>query len=289
MKVPATCSQTNSHDPWLSQAAVVESIHREIDSVATFRLRLVDAKVAAQYRFQPGQFNMLYLPGCGEAAISLSGAPTCDGNDLIHTIRFVGRVTHSIARMRVGDQIGVRGPFGTAWPLEACSGNDVVILSGGIGLAPLRPAIYHILANRSQFGRVVLLHGARSPDLLLYADQLNAWGSQGIEVQTTVDRADSLWQGTVGVVPLLLDRLSGLHTHKTQVITCGPEVMMHYSALSALKRGIPEQSIWLSIERNMQCAVGLCGHCQVGSIFVCRDGPVFRYDRIKNLLRVRDF
>ncbi len=289
MTLLAAPSQTQTHNPWLSHVAVVESIQSEIDSVATFHLRLTDAKAAAQYRFQPGQFNMLYLPSCGESAISLSGAPTYDGTELIHTIRFVGRVTHAMARLRVGDQIGVRGPFGTAWPLVSCHGNDVVILSGGIGLAPLRPAIYHILANRSQFGRVVLLHGARTPDLLLYAGQLDAWSNQGIEVQTTVDRADSQWQGTVGVVPLLLDRLSDLRSDKTQVITCGPEVMMHYSALSALKRGIPEQAIWLSIERNMQCAVGLCGHCQVGAVFVCRDGPVFRYDKIKHLLRVRDF
>ncbi len=286
----ATVKSIGSTDnPWLSHVAVVQSIRAEIDSVVTYRLRMQDQAAAGQYRFLPGQFNMLYLPTCGEVAISLSGSPSQDGSDLTHTIRFVGRVTDSIARLKIGDQIGVRGPFGTAWPMEECLGKDVIILSGGIGLAPLRPAIYQIIEHRSDYGRVVLLYGARSPELLLYADELEQWQRKGIEVQITVDRADLDWQGIVGVVPLLLDRLSGLRPEHTRVLTCGPEVMMHYTSISALNRSIPEESIWLSVERNMQCAVGLCGHCQLGPVFVCRDGPVFRYDKIRELLKVRDF
>ncbi len=276
-------------NPWRSHTAIIDSIHQEIESVATYRLRLADPSVADRYRFQAGQFNMLYLPGCGESAISHSGPPSADGNHMVHTIRFVGRVTEAISKLRVGDRLGVRGPFGTAWPIEKCKGQDVIIIAGGIGMAPLRAALYGLMEDRSRFGRIVLLYGTRSPELLLYAGELESWTKHRIEIQVTVDRATESWQGAVGVVPLLLDRLSGLRPDNTQVLMCGPEVMMHYCALSALKRNLRKESIWLSIERNMQCAVGLCGHCQLGPVFVCRQGPVFRYDSIENLLKVRDF
>lgn len=277
------------HNPWHAHMATIEEVRPEIASVATYRLKLLDPEAARNYRFQPGQFNMLYLPGCGEVAISLSGSPGSTGQDMLHTIRVVGRVTEAIARLRVGDRIAVRGPFGTPWPIEQCLGRDVLIVAGGIGLAPLRPLVYEILARRSHFARVVLLVGARSPDLLLYASELADWIEQGIEVQMTVDRADDHWTGNLGVVPLLLDRLSDLRPHDSVVFMCGPEVMMHYTALSALGRGIPREAIWLSVERNMQCAVALCGHCQLGPTFVCREGPVFRYDLLEPFLKVRDF
>lgn len=279
----------HSANPWLAHVAVIEAIQAEIDLVATYQLRFVDTNIARVYRFQPGQFNMLYIPGCGESAISHSGSPMLNGETMFHTIRFVGRVTDAIAKLRVGDTLGVRGPFGSAWPMERCSGRDVVVIAGGIGLAPLRPALYAFMEHREDFGRIVLLYGSRSPELLLYADELDSWQKHGIEIQVTVDRATESWQGAVGVVPLLLDRLAGLQADRTELVMCGPEVMMHYCALSALKRNIPKESIWLSIERNMQCAVGLCGHCQLGPMFVCRHGPVFRYDAIEPFLKVRDF
>jgi NAD(P)H-flavin reductase len=276
-------------NPWLAHTAVIDSVCPEIESVATYQLRFDDPSVAREYRFQPGQFNMLYIPGCGESAISHSGSPSLDGNQMIHTIRFVGRVTEAISKLRVGDKLGVRGPFGTAWPMDCCKGRDVIVIAGGIGLAPLRPALYSFMENRRDFGRIVLLYGSRSPELLLYAEELEDWRERGIEIQVTVDRATDSWRGSVGVVPLLLDRLADLKTDQTDVVMCGPEVMMHYCALSAMKRDIPKESIWLSIERNMQCAVGLCGHCQLGPMFVCRNGPVFRYDAIEELMKVRDF
>lgn len=275
-------------NPWLAHRAAIDAIQREIPAVATYRLRLLDPAVAAAYRFQPGQFNMLYVPGCGESAISLSGPAGGDGRELVHTIRVVGRVTGRIADMRVGDEIGVRGPFGRAWPIEECLGRDVILVGGGIGLAPLRPAIYALLRRRSEFARIALLVGARSPELLLYADELAQWDAQGIDVQLTVDQADASWHGSVGVVPLLIDRLNNFRPSESIVLMCGPEVMMHYSAASAMARGIARESLWLSLERNMQCAVGLCGHCQLGPAFVCRDGPVFRYDRVESFLAVRD-
>ncbi len=276
-------------NPWHSFTARLERVRQEIASVATYWLRIDDQAIAKEYRFLPGQFNMLYLPGCGEVAISLSGSAESNEQQLVHTIRVVGRVTEAIARLPVGSTIGVRGPFGSSWPIDVCQGKDVVIVTGGLGMAPLRPMIYWIMNHRSDFGRVVLLYGARSPDLVLYTDELDSWRAHEIEIQQTVDRADDAWSGAVGVVPLLLDRLPGLRPDSTEVVTCGPEIMMHYAALSARKRGIPKQSIWLSMERNMQCAVGLCGHCQLGSTFVCRDGPVFRYDALEPFLRIRDF
>lgn len=288
-KQPSTTDPRHNANPWLAHAAVIEAIRPEVESVATYEMRLVDSNVADQYQFKPGQFNMLYIPGCGESAISMSGSALLDGNRIVHTFRFVGRVTDALSKLGVGDSLGVRGPFGTAWPIDRCKGQDVIVIAGGIGLAPLRPALYSFMENRDDFGRIVLLYGTRSPELLLYGDELESWRACGIEVQVTVDRATSAWQGAVGVVPLLLDRLPGLKPDRTAVVICGPEVMMHYCAQSALKRSIPKESIWLSIERNMQCAVGLCGHCQLGGVFVCRQGPVFSYDTIEQLLKVRDF
>lgn len=279
---------TAACDPWVAQVAVITDIRPEIDLVSTYRFRFQNPDMAQAYRFLPGQFNMLYLPSCGESAISHSGPPAHDGNDFIHTIRFVGRVTDSISRLKVGDTIGVRGPFGAPWPWDACLGRDVILMTGGLGLAPLRPMIYAIVSQREAFGRVVLLHGSRSPEQLLFTGEIAAWRAAGVEVELTVDRADDAWDGNVGVVPLLLDRLPDVQPDQTEVLTCGPEIMMHYSAVSALRRGIPATSVWLSMERNMQCAAGLCGHCQWGAWFVCKDGPVFRYDRIHSLLSIRD-
>jgi NAD(P)H-flavin reductase len=284
MNVPAA----KPPNPWLARPAAIEQIAPEIGGVATYRLRLADAAGGDAYRFQPGQFNMLYVPGCGEAAISLSGDPAQHGAGLLHTIRVVGRVTEAIAAIRVGGQIGVRGPYGSSWPIDECRGRDVVLVAGGIGRAPLRPVVYVLAARRQEFRRVTLLYGARTPDMLLYAHEFAAWRGRGIDVQATVDRAASGWSGPVGAVPLLIDRLLPLDPAATVLFTCGPEVMMDFAIRSARQRGLARERIWLSMERNMQCAVGLCGHCQLGPAFVCRQGPVFRYDAIEPYLPVRD-
>ena len=183
------------------------------------RLRRARAS-AASYRFQPGQFNMLYLPGIGESAISISSDPA-EPETLLHTIRAAGNVTQALARKKVGDQIGLRGPFGSSWPMDACKGQDVVIACGGVGLAPLRPAIYHIIRHRSDYGRVILLYGARTPGDLLYASEYDAWRDADIEVETTVDIGDGDWRGNIGVVPVLFYRLR-LNAARTHVLTCGP-------------------------------------------------------------------
>jgi NAD(P)H-flavin reductase len=236
---------------------------------------------------------MLYLPGCGEVAISMSGPPADASTgraaqSWLHTIRQAGQVTGALARMAVGDVLALRGPYGNPWPLETCRGRDVIVIAGGIGLAPLRPAIYAFLADRSEYGRLILLYGARTADGLLYQSEFKTWAAAGFEIHVTVDRATAGWQGSVGVVPLLVDRLRLSRPAETIVLTCGPEVMMRYAALGALARGIPPQNIWLSLERHMQCAVGLCGHCQLGTTLICRDGPVFRWDRVQPLLTIHD-
>ncbi len=266
-------------DPWQIQSATIANIQTEMEGVATYDLKIRDPQTAANYRFAPGQFNMLYLPGAGEIAISVSDNPVST-ESIAHTIRVAGNVTGTLASMQVGQTLGLRGPFGTSWPIANCVGRDIVLVAGGIGLAPLRPVIFTIVEHRRQFGRVHLLYGARSPDTLLYERAFEAWSDQGINIQTTVDRSDPGWQGNVGVVTMLLEQLTTFDAGNTVLMCCGPEVMMRFTIMSALKRGLLPDQIYLSMERNMQCAVGLCGHCQLGPAFVCKDGPVFRYDKI---------
>ena len=163
---------------------------------------------------------------------------------------------------------------------------NLVLAAGGIGLPPLRPVLYEILARRDDFQDVTLLYGARTPDTLLYTNEYGQWSQQGIEVRLTADRAAPDWRGNVGVVPLLFDRLKLRDPSRTVVFICGPDVMMRFVARSALRQGIAKDHVWLSMERNMQCAIGLCGHCQLGPTFVCRDGPVFRFDRMEPFMTV---
>jgi NAD(P)H-flavin reductase len=271
--------------PWQAHTVVIREIRAEVDGVATYDLAFRDEAVRAAYRFAPGQFNMLYLPGAGEVAISISEDPS-NTDSCAHTVRVAGNVTRTLAELNVGETLGLRGPFGTSWPIPECIGRDVVLVSGGIGLAPLRPLICSLLRNRRQFGRLNLLYGARSPDTLLYAREYDAWSRRGLIVHTTVDRSAPGWMGNVGVVTLLLERLRSFDPGNTVVLCCGPEVMMKYTVTAALSRGLSSDQIWVSMERNMQCAVGLCGHCQLGPEFICKSGPVFRYDRIAPFLDV---
>lgn len=235
------------------------------------------------YAFRPGQFNMVYVFGIGEAALSISSDPGKVGS-IAHTIHRVGTVTSALAQMRKGDVIGIRGPFGTSWPLEEAAGKDVCIVAGGIGLAPLRPVMYELLRRRSNFGRIILLYGARSPIDLLYRVELEQWARQSnVEILVTVDRGDSSWKGNIGVVTHLFSYLK-LDSRETVSFVCGPEVMMRYTLDELERRGIPQEQIFVSLERNMKCAVGFCGHCQLGPVFVCKDGPVFRLPRVRKLI-----
>lgn len=274
-------------NPWTVHLTRISGIKREVPGISTYDLTIEDPQVAQRFRFQPGQFNMLYLPGFGESAISISSDPERRGT-LGHTIRVAGNVTRALARKRVGDQIGVRGPYGSAWPMSVCRGHDVVLACGGVGLAPLRPAIYHVLNHRDDYGRVFLLYGARTPADLLYQDEFETWRNGGLEVEVTVDLGAEDWRGHIGVVPILFYRLR-LNAAKTCVLTCGPEVMMRFVIFEALARKLRPDKIFMSMERNMKCALGFCGHCQLGPAFVCKDGPVFTYEQMAPYLHLDDF
>jgi NAD(P)H-flavin reductase len=281
---PATATVAK-FDPWRTHTAVIRDITAEVPGVATYDLAFQDSQVASDYRFAPGQFNMVYLPGAGEIPISLSADPH-SSETWAHTIRVIGNVTWTLASLKPSETIGLRGPFGNGWPIDQCRGRDVIFVAGGIGLAPLRPAIYQLLHNREQYGKLNLLYGARSPDTILFTRQYEDWDDQGLLIKSTVDRAAPGWLRNVGVVTVLLERLRTFDPDNTVLLCCGPEVMMKYTAMTALKRGIDASRIWISTERNMQCAIGHCGHCQLGPEFICKDGPVFRYDRIADLLDV---
>ena len=268
-------------DPMLPQPFLVRRVRRETPD--TFTVQIEPANAGKIFKFAPGQFNMLYVFGIGEIAISICADPR--GRSLMHTTRVVGTVTKAMRRLRRGDMLGVRGPFGSCWPIEQAAGHDVVLIAGGIGLAPLRGALSQLLRRRNKPGKVVLLYGVRTPEDMLYRHELERWRSAGLQIFATADRATGSWPGHVGVVTALIPR-APFDPGNTVAMVCGPEVMMRYTVLELQKRGISEKSIFLSMERNMKCAVGFCGHCQFGPEFICKDGPVFRYDRVKKWLEI---
>ena len=264
----------------------VRSLQRETHDTFTLNLSPLDG--VSRLSFLPGQFNMLYLFGVGEVPISISGDPARP-DALVHTVRSVGPVTQAMSGLKRAQTLGVRGPYGTSWPVREARGRDVVIMAGGIGLAPLRPALYYLLAHRQEYGRLALLYGARSPHDMLYVRELEEWrGRFDLDVEVTVDAAGADWRGNVGVVTTLLPRVQ-FDPSNTVAMIVGPEIMMRFAALDLTKLGVTEESIFVSMERNMKCAVGYCGHCQFGPTFVCKDGPVFRYDRLAPFLGVREF
>ena len=256
-------------------------LQRRQETSETFTLELAPADGSDGMPFAAGQFNMLYVFGVGEIPISISG-DTTQPDVVRHTTRMVGTVTQAMYRLKRGDQIGVRGPYGSHWPIAAATGSDVVLVAGGLGLAPLRPALYQLLAHREQYGKVVLLYGTRTPSDMLYRHELAHWRARfDVEVLITVDRAIRQWRGEVGVVTRLIPR-APFDPRNTIALVCGPEVMMRHTVLELQRRGVEPQHIYLSLERNMKCAIGLCGHCQLGPVFVCKDGPVFCYRQIRD-------
>ncbi len=269
-------------DPMIPMPFRVVRQRHELRNVVTLTL---EPEAGGRFSFQPGQFNMLYHFGMGEVPISVSGDPA--KRRLRHTIRSVGAVTHALTRLRKGDGVGVRGPFGAPWPLAEAEGRDVVLAAGGLGMAPLRPVLYAVMARRERYGRVTLYYGARSPADILYRKQLERWGKRrGIDVRITVDKATPAWRGHVGVVTRLMSR-EHFAAGNTIAMLCGPEVMMRFSAQTLNRLGVSDGRIYLSMERNMQCGIGLCGHCQLGPTFICRDGPVYRLDEVLPLMKVR--
>ena len=272
------------HDPMLPRRFRIGRTRQDTRDTYTFDLEPVDGEPLV---YAAGQFTMLDAFGVGEAPISISGNPLVLG-PVEHTIRDVGVVTHALITAPTGAVLGVRGPFGTSWDVTDAAGGDVVFVAGGIGLAPLRGAILELIAQRDRYERVVLLYGVRTPEDILFGDELRTWAKDhGIVVEVTVDNAQHAWRGRVGLVTQLVPR-AGFDARRTTAFVCGPEVMMRYVASAVVDRGVRENRIRLSMERNMKCGVGLCGHCQLRELFVCVDGPVLTYDRLAPLLSCRE-
>ncbi|HET9492809.1 MAG TPA: FAD/NAD(P)-binding protein [Chloroflexia bacterium] len=271
--------------PMLPQPYRIIRVRQETADTRTLDIEPVDGSRCP--RFIPGQFNMLYIFGVGEMAISISGDPAWRSTTT-HTIRAVGNATRALTSLKPGDTIGVRGPFGVGWPVEQMAGKDVLVIAGGIGLAPLRPTIYTALNNRRAYESVSLLYGARTPIDLLYTDELEQWRSRhDMYVGVTVDSAGDNWGGNVGVVTTLIPK-AHFDEKKTIAMVCGPEIMMRFTVMALQDRGVPLENIYISMERNMKCGIGLCGHCQLGPDFICKDGPVFRFDHLESVFGKRE-
>ena len=259
-----------------------EVVAKRRDAADTWTLELQ----GAPFPFAPGQFTMVSAGGAGEVPLSISGDPERPER-LVHTVRAVGLATEAICAAEPGQMLSVRGPFGHPWPLPDAEGADVVIGAGGIGLPPLRPAILTLLSQRERFGRLIVLYGGRTPDQLMFPGELEAWREQGVEVHVTVDSAGPEWLGHVGVVTRLVPR-ADLDPSRTVVMSCGPELMMRFLVAALEQEGVPTERIYVSMERNMQCGIGHCGHCQLGPTLVCRDGPVYRWSEVGPWLAIRE-
>lgn len=276
------------NDPMTPKLFRIQNIKLELKDTFTLYLVPMDSIPSDQeFSFSPGQFNMIYSFSAGEVPISVSGPPSLKGA-IIHTIRSVGGVTHNLQSLKVGDLVGVRGPYGRPWPMEQAKSQDVLIIAGGLGLAPLRPVIYQILEQRDQYGKVTLLYGGRSPEELLFTDELKEWSQKAdFNISLTVDKPSFNWSGHVGVVPSLIANTL-MNPQNTVAMICGPEVMMRFSVPPLLKQGLSHQKIFVSMERNMKCAVGFCGRCQYREFFTCKDGPVFSWDQIHQHIEKRE-
>ncbi len=254
---------------------IVEEVIDEVPDVRTLIIR-----VEGEYKVpEPGQFNEIYVHGVGEAPISISDV--YDDGRIAHTIRAAGSVTQRMIDVSPGEVLGIRGPYGKGWPIDRLQGKNILIVAGGIGLAPLRPVIREIEKNRAKYGKLTLLYGARNPRLLLYKYEFSRYESvPNTEFLVTVDKPDAAWDGCVGVVTILLHRTE-ISPENTVALVCGPEIMMRFTVKELNKLGFRDNQIFLSLERRMRCGVGLCGHCQMGPYFVCKHGPVFPYWLIK--------
>jgi NAD(P)H-flavin reductase len=282
MSTVARPEAVHEPEPMLPQPWTVTEVLRETADVVT--LSIAPGRGAQAMHYQPGQFNMLYVFGVGEVPISISGGT--DGC-LLHTIRDVGGVTRALCAQRRGATVGVRGPFGSAWPIAAEIGRDIVIAAGGIGLAPLRPVIEHLCRHREDYDDAVVLYGARNPAERLFPDSYADWRRHDIQVEVTVDNANPSWPGHVGVVTQLIRR-ANFDASEASAFLCGPEVMMRFCALELERAGVEPARTFLSMERNMKCAIGFCGHCQLGPEFICRDGAVFPWPRMRGLINIRE-
>jgi sulfhydrogenase subunit gamma (sulfur reductase) len=267
--------------PYTIHPARIMGRRTEITGVYTFSMRFLDPEMRRSYRFKAGQFNMLYAFGVGEVPVSIVSDPE-ESEILEHTVRIAGRITSVMGGWKTGDVVGVRGPYGNGWPVEKARGRDIVLVTGGLGCAPVAGLINFIFRRRSEYGELHILHGVKTPNDLLYRERFDEWRrAPRTKVYLTADHPDKSWHYKTGVVTELFDELTT--PPAAVVVMCGPEVMMRFAAQSLLQKGIGADDIYLSMERRMECAVGLCGHCQYREHFVCKDGPVFSYSSVKQL------
>lgn len=269
------------------EAQVVERV-QETPDIFTLRMRLRDTKAHGAYRFHPGQFNMLYLYGVGEVAISIVSDPR-DRHLLDHTVRAVGHVTKGLVQLDKGDTLGIRGPYGRGWPLQAARGKDIVIITGGLGCAPTVSVINYVMRRRKHYGRLVIIQGVKHANDLFWRQRYDAWAAHpNTQVLLSADEGGPLWPWAVGPVTVLFDD-AHIDPARSVVMMCGPEGMLRAAVKDLTRRGMAEEDIYLSMERNMHCAVGHCGHCQYGGTYICKDGPVFSYPQVKELFGIRGF
>ncbi|MDT7042832.1 FAD/NAD(P)-binding protein [Candidatus Nitronereus thalassa] len=266
-------------NPFLIYPAIIVGKTQESPDILSLRLQFEDSEMRETFRFKAGQFNMLYVFGVGEVAISIVSDPD-EPEFLDHTIRVVGRVTNVIGHMDIGDTLGIRGPFGKGWPMEEAKGKDVVVITGGLGCAPVVGAIEYMFRRREEYGAIKIIHGVKTPHDLLFRERFDQWRRHpNTDVLLASDEPGKTWHYHVGVVTELFDEVE-VHPDKAIVMMCGPEIMMRVAVNMLSHRGLRPDGMYVSLERHMECGIGLCGHCQMGPFFLCKDGPVMRLDTI---------
>ncbi|ARB93721.1 FAD/NAD(P)-binding protein [Legionella longbeachae] len=275
-------------DPYLPLEAIIVERTQESATIFSLHLRFLDPEHHNQFLFYPGQFNMLYLYGVGEVAISIVSDPE-KKETLTHTIRAIGRVTKALQKLQPGDRIGIRGPFGRGWPLEQTQGKDIIVLTGGLGCAPSVSIVHYILARRENYGHLSILQGVKHSDDFIFRKQYEIWQqSPNTIIHIAADQAGPKWPWATGYITDMINKIN-LTPHNTAVMMCGPEMMMNTAVKLLTQKGISEHDIYLSMERNMECGIGQCGHCQYGGFFICKDGPIFAYSEIKELFNETGF
>jgi len=281
-------SKIRATDPYLPHEAYVVQRTQEAEDIVSLHLEFTDPDARLGYSFQPGQFNMLYCAG-GEAPISI----VSDHGELKgyqHTIRMVGEVTRALGALKEGDFLGLRGPFGQGWPMHPLEGKDVLVITGGIAVAPVVAAINEIISNRDRYGRLTILQGVTHDLGHIFANRYQDWSlAPNTEVHITSMQADESWPYRKGLVTVLVEELQLADSANTFALMCGPQVMMQATTEILKRKGLDDNSLYVSMERNMQCGVGHCGHCQLGEKFVCKDGPVFTYAEVEQALALETF
>lgn len=275
-------------NPYLPREAEIIERIQESPGLFTLRLRLTDDTLQNAYTFKPGQFNMLYLHGVGEVAISIVSDPQ-DERIIDHTIRAVGRVSHGIEQLNCGDRIGLRGPYGNGWPMTLAEQKDVVVITGGLGCAPVVSVIEYVARRRERFGHLNIVQGVKHSSDFIWRERYDKWRQLAdTQVLLAADAGEPIWPWHIGRVTELFEQMV-FNPQQVMVVMCGPEGMMKVVVKNMLAQGVSENDLYLSMERNMHCGIGHCGHCQYGEKFVCRDGPVFPYSRVKSLFKTKGF